>query len=370
MLALARSVNHLKSKKSNRSNSISKSRNISIKSLRNSKSKKSRSRTRSRTRSNSKSDVKLLHKIREKIKKKLNSTYHDEIYKKLEDHYINLIKELSKGNESKKLEKLEKFLNIIANGIGTTIDVNNDKLNPMEKMKKVKGGASSAIILPNDAEQRRVHPADCITAIERSLNPSSTACDSFPDTCQWPDMYGCQGTPTLQLLRIDTKFDRFGREGGFYAGGFVNDNPASFVSRSMGNPSIKCSAAYTASPSPYNVYNVLLPIEAMSCIAAPWFDKPGGAIQYVFPAEKHIAAIRESLKRLSADHRDLLNAFIKKVTEIVEKGVNYPYGSQRLSAPRPSTQTVLQAPILFSIENLLTCRLIERVSNQPIPPFQ
>jgi len=329
------------------------------------------------------------------IEKKINEFKSDTT---LEEHYHKMFEEMNDTD-------LKKFLKRIAHGVGTVIDLQKEKINPFSKSysdksnktrrskslsksrslsrrsksrsksslsrrsrsrSKSKGGAAAAITLPNDAAQRSVHPPDCIATLERLVG--SPTCEQIPSSCQWPDNYGCLANPTTETLAMDSKFDRFGQPHGFYAGGFEGNPPqaATFVTRSMGNPTISCSAQYGAL-GPYNVYKVLLPIDALVCRAAPWFDKPGGAIQYVFLADKHIASIRASLLRLQKSDAQL--AFIKKVTEIVAKGAQNPWGSQRYSAPRHSSMTVENAPILFNIQNLIDSHLIAVEPSTP-PPFQ
>ena len=70
-------------------------------------------------------------------------------------------------------------------------------------------------------------------------------------------------------MKPGTRIDRFGSE----AGKFVSPEGTPFKMRSLPARNIN---------SPYNVYEVVKPIEVHGGKIAPWFDQTGGGTQYMF----------------------------------------------------------------------------------------
>ena len=102
---------------------------------------------------------------------------------------------------------------------------------------------------------------------------------------KWPKNDGFAGSPKKVILQPGTKIDRYGYEGG------------TFVSP-QGTPYEMRSLAPGTEIKPYNVYEVVKPVDGLGGKIAPWFDQPGGGIQY----------------KLNQTIQELLNAgFIRKV---------------------------------------------------------
>jgi hypothetical protein len=87
---------------------------------------------------------------------------------------------------------------------------------------------------------------------------------------KWPPNNGFDGTPTTKTLKPGTIVDRYGGE----TGKFVSPKGTPYTNRSLPPGS---------DARPYNVYEVVKPIDVQSGKIAPWFDQPGGGIQYQFP---------------------------------------------------------------------------------------
>ncbi|MDQ0062456.1 glycohydrolase toxin TNT-related protein [Paenibacillus harenae] len=83
----------------------------------------------------------------------------------------------------------------------------------------------------------------------------------------WPKNEGFAGTPKDITLQPGTKIDRYGYESG------------TFVSP-QGTPYNMRSLAPGTENKPYNVYEVVKPLDAKGGKIAPWFDQPGGGTQY------------------------------------------------------------------------------------------
>ena len=86
----------------------------------------------------------------------------------------------------------------------------------------------------------------------------------------WPDNDGFLESPIMTTLQPGTKIDRYGN----VTGKFAAPEGTPFQNRSLAPGSEK---------SPYNIYEVIKPFDVLSGIVAPWFDQPGGGIQYYLP---------------------------------------------------------------------------------------
>lgn len=86
----------------------------------------------------------------------------------------------------------------------------------------------------------------------------------------WPKNDGFKGTPKNETLEPGTRIDRFGDDMGKFT------SPA-------GIPYEMRALAPGTEQSPYSVYEIVKPIEVKSGEIAPWFEEPGGGIQYLLP---------------------------------------------------------------------------------------
>lgn len=83
----------------------------------------------------------------------------------------------------------------------------------------------------------------------------------------WPPNRGFDGEVVIETLKPGTRIDRYGFEGGT----FVSPEGIPYPSRALAPGTEK---------KPYNVYEVIKPIEVQAGKIAPWFNEPGGGIQY------------------------------------------------------------------------------------------
>jgi hypothetical protein len=86
----------------------------------------------------------------------------------------------------------------------------------------------------------------------------------------WPENYGFKGSPSTTTLQPGIRIDRYGYTTGF----FTSPEGTSYGARSLPPGSIN---------TPYNSYEVIKPFDVQSGTVAPWFDQPGGGIQYQLP---------------------------------------------------------------------------------------
>lgn len=84
---------------------------------------------------------------------------------------------------------------------------------------------------------------------------------------KWPKNDGFAGTPENITLKPGTRIDRYGYEGGT----FVSPEGIPYEMRSL---------APGTEVKPYHVYEVVKPVEGLGGKIAPWFNQPGGGIQY------------------------------------------------------------------------------------------
>ncbi|WP_256324602.1 glycohydrolase toxin TNT-related protein [Selenomonas ruminantium] len=99
----------------------------------------------------------------------------------------------------------------------------------------------------------------------------------------WPENDGAVfGTTKSVTLTKGYQIDRFGKETGYY----VSPKDMSYESRYL--------RPRTKELTPYTQYEVLKPIKAEGSVIAPWFNQPGGGIQ--FKLEKSIRELIEENK--------------------------------------------------------------------------
>lgn len=84
---------------------------------------------------------------------------------------------------------------------------------------------------------------------------------------KWPPNDGCAAAPVSETLAVGTLIDRFGSENG----SFFSPKGESFAARAM---------PYVCSKMVYTMYRVTRLLHVAACKAAPWFDEPGGAMQF------------------------------------------------------------------------------------------
>ena len=83
----------------------------------------------------------------------------------------------------------------------------------------------------------------------------------------FPQRDGFTGQPKNVVLRPGTVIDRFGQP----SGNFLAPADASYMGRAV---------PYDRLKMPYYRYKVTKPLRVQAGKAAPWFDQPGGGLQY------------------------------------------------------------------------------------------
>ncbi|MBA4123983.1 MAG: TNT domain-containing protein [Acidobacteria bacterium] len=86
---------------------------------------------------------------------------------------------------------------------------------------------------------------------------------------KYPPNDGFAGVPKRITLKPGTLIDRYGVEGGKY----VSPKGTTYPERAL---------APGSKTKPYHIYEVVKPIEGLGGKVVPWFDEPGGGIQYKF----------------------------------------------------------------------------------------
>ncbi|MFC3932567.1 TNT domain-containing protein [Streptococcus dentapri] len=94
--------------------------------------------------------------------------------------------------------------------------------------------------------------------------------DQETGSINWPENDGFSGEPKKIVLTPGTRVDRYGSDYG------------SFISPE-GIPYEQRAVAPGTDLKPYSVFEVVEPLEVKAGEVAPWFDEPGGGIQYLLP---------------------------------------------------------------------------------------
>jgi Tuberculosis necrotizing toxin len=107
----------------------------------------------------------------------------------------------------------------------------------------------------------------CPATIRADLMPKWLTCAEGKATVNWPPNEGFDVAPVAATLPKGALIDRFGSEGGT----FFSPAGQSFDARAV---------PYVCKAMDYRVYRVTKDLDVKMGKAAPWFDEPGGAIQY------------------------------------------------------------------------------------------
>ena len=86
----------------------------------------------------------------------------------------------------------------------------------------------------------------------------------------WPENDGFESMPIDEVLQPGTRIDRYGSD----FGSFTSPEGIPYKMRSV---------APGTDLKPYSVFEVVKPINVKAGEIAPWFDEPGGGIQYLLP---------------------------------------------------------------------------------------
>ena len=110
----------------------------------------------------------------------------------------------------------------------------------------------------------------CPAYLRQDLATNWIRCSGGSADIAWPPNqgYAASPAPAPKLVYEGAEIDRFGFENGT----FFSPAGASFKARAV---------PYVCPQMEYRVYRVMKPMVVQSGIAAPWFNEPGGAIQYM-----------------------------------------------------------------------------------------
>jgi len=118
-----------------------------------------------------------------------------------------------------------------------------------------------------ETSQLAATQAERIAAQEAAQAAGNTGWIDEVGNIKWPKNDGFAATPKHVTLQTGAKIDRYGYENG----SFVAPQGISYESRAL---------APGTETKPYKVYEVVKPIEALGGETAPWFNQPGGGIQF------------------------------------------------------------------------------------------
>jgi hypothetical protein len=126
-------------------------------------------------------------------------------------------------------------------------------------------------------------PTNEVTAITNAVSadgdPTNEVTALFP---YYPPSNGFQGTPSTTTLQPGTLVDRYGST----YGKFLSPPNTPLIQRAL---------PYGAENAPYNLYQVVEPIDdVLVGKVAPWFGKPGGGIQYYLGEWRNVQSLLDS----------------------------------------------------------------------------
>lgn len=101
----------------------------------------------------------------------------------------------------------------------------------------------------------------------------------------WPTNDGFLNEKTDYVLKSGVKIDRYGQDTGI----FVSPEGTPYEQRAV------APGTYNR---PYSIFEVIEPIDVKAGEIAPWFDEPGGGIQYILPESVEKLLKDGKLKRL------------------------------------------------------------------------
>ena len=102
----------------------------------------------------------------------------------------------------------------------------------------------------------------------------SPVCKSSPQ--------GFEGSTEVVVLEAGTQIDRYGSEDGYFTA-------------AIDTPYEQRSCAPGSNQKPYHQYEMLKPIEGVEQgITVPWFDEPGGSVQYIMPPMVPCSSMRST----------------------------------------------------------------------------
>lgn len=109
--------------------------------------------------------------------------------------------------------------------------------------------------------------AERVAAQEAAAAARNTGWVDGAGKINWPKNDGFVGTPKNVTIQPGARIDRYGYENGSY----VSPQGTSYEMRAL---------APGTEAKPYNVYEVVKPIDALGGEIAPWFNQPGGGLQF------------------------------------------------------------------------------------------
>ncbi|MFR8177395.1 MAG: TNT domain-containing protein [Christensenellales bacterium] len=127
----------------------------------------------------------------------------------------------------------------------------------------------------------KFRPDDQTYAKYKSIYDNPKYFDQNTGSIQWPSNDGFDGSSKQITLEPGMRIDRYGEGTGYYTSPF-------------GTPYSERSLAPNTDKRPYTVYEVVKPIQVEGGKIAPWFDEPGGGIQYIMP-ESLDQLVKESI---------------------------------------------------------------------------
>ena len=139
----------------------------------------------------------------------------------------------------------------------------------------VQGGSESGTTTISSADRIKIDawdyaPSDELYSKYKNVFDNPKYYNQKTGAINWPKKDGFASTPIDEVLQPGTGIDRYGSD----FGSFTSPEGIPYEMRAV---------APGTDLKPYSVFEVVEPINVKAGEIAPWFDEPGGGIQYLLP---------------------------------------------------------------------------------------
>lgn len=181
---------------------------------------------------------------------------------------ILLDKGIGKLKELRKAKKLNKIDDVLDTAEDLTGVGNNGTSLVDDVVESGKTTISSADRIKIDAWDYT--PSDELYSKYKNVFDNPKYYNQKTGAINWPKNDGFASTPIDEVLQPGTRIDRYGSD----FGSFTSPEGIPYEMRAV---------APGTDLKPYSVFEVVEPINVKAGEIAPWFDEPGGGIQYLLP---------------------------------------------------------------------------------------
>ena len=160
-----------------------------------------------------------------------------------------------------------------AAGTVDAVEMGAEKSSVLNEVREVAGKSGTRTISSVDRTKINAWdytPSDELYSKYKEVFDNPKYYNQKTGSINWPKNDGFESTPIDEVLQPGTRIDRYGSD----FGSFTSPEGIPYEMRAVA-PGTKLK--------PYSVFEVVEPINVKAGKIAPWFDEPGGGIQYLLP---------------------------------------------------------------------------------------